>query len=392
MSAWQPKVIASVAQGGKASEALDPQAVQSDLEAGALAQQTAGELTGESLGAVEAVERGVELDLGLWLGGDLYLSSPAALLLLPLLAVFALLGRTSKRRSIARMGTLAAGVFPKSLRQRLAPLVGLLLAVGVVLMTLALARPVRADVLRADVSEGVDILLVIDRSGSMEERDMARGATRLDVVKKVAADFAERRTNDAVGAADSIGVMAFAAYPSLLLPFTLDSEMIQATLSGITELNPYSSANGNGVGVALTKAAQVLSESEAESRVVVLLTDGQNNVPAIDPLDAAAFAAAENVRVHTILAGRGVSRDPRAMQARSELRGIAEETGGQYFAAENIGELEAIYGLIEELERTPRERRRFVATQDLYPSLLGPGLACYLLAWLVRVAFVRRSF
>ncbi len=391
MSALVPTDALATALGAQGASALDPQSVRDGLTAAGLSAKDATQAAEEVLQTVEAVERGVELDLGLWLGGDLYLTNPGALGLLPLLALFALFGRTSKRRSLVRMGTLASAAFPKSLRQRLSPLVGLLLVAGVVLMTMALARPVRADVLRADVSEGVDILLVIDRSGSMEERDMARGATRLDVVKKVAADFAERRTNDTVGAADSIGVMAFAAYPSLLLPFTLDSEMIKATLAGITELNPYSSANGTGVGIALTKAAQVLSESKAESRVVVLLTDGQNNVPTIDPLDAAAFAATENVRVHTILAGRGVSRDPRAMQARSELRGIADETGGKYFAAENVAELEAIYGLIEELERTPRERRRFVATQDLYPGLLGPGLACYLLAWLVRVLFVRRS-
>lgn len=336
-------------------------------------------------------------DVGLSLWGDYALADPVFLASIPLALALLWHGRARHGRATLLVPGLAAGAPPRSARQLAALALPFLHGAALVLLAVALSRPLRADVRTNDVAEGIDILLALDRSSSMEYEDLTPGRTRLDVVVDVVGDFARRRMTDRVDAADSVGLLTFAAYPELVCPFTLDVDALLGFLATV-ELVKYRAEDGTAVGVALAKSVDLLAESEARSRVVVLLTDGENNRDEILPLEAADLAREQGVRVYTILAGRyqyrqgfgGVVRTENELDT-AELEAIAERTGGRFYRARDRESLEAIYAEIEELERTPREVSRQIETFDLYPFFLLSGLVCYLLAWLGALTFAGRT-
>jgi Ca-activated chloride channel homolog len=279
----------------------------------------------------------------------------------------------------------------------LAPLVPWLEFLALCLLVISLARPLSGKEHSVSESEGVDIALVIDRSGSMEAKDLDPQLNRLEVVKQVVEDFAVRRMTDREGAADNIALITFAAYPSLLCPFTLDVSAVTGFLKGLTPVNNRA-LDGTGIGIGLAKAVAVLAESQARSKVVVLLTDGENNIDVIQPREAAKLAKEKGVKVYTIFAGRFVYMtdmfgNPRATEREintSELQAIADLTGGRFYRARDRAQLEEIYGQIETLERTKRFERRYHESYDLYPQFLKWGLACLLLAWVLGSTWLRR--
>jgi len=164
------------------------------------------------------------------------------------------------------------------------------------------------------------------------------------------------------------------------------------------ELVQHEAEDGTAIGRGLVKSVALLSETDAQSKVVVLLTDGENNVEDIQPRDAAEVAVEEGVRVYTVLAGRFVYQEdvfgrvhPTERELDStELEAVAEMTGGRFFRARDRAGLEQVYGEIEALERTEREEQRFTQTFDLYDLFLLPSLALYLLAWVCRSTWARR--
>ncbi|MAF65930.1 MAG: hypothetical protein CMJ84_09785 [Planctomycetes bacterium] len=331
----------------------------------------------------------------LTLFGDLSLADPEFLLLIPGAVLVTLWGRARAGRSRARMPILPGENPPRSLAQRLGWLPPTLQVAGMVALALALARPLRGAVETSSVSEGVDIALVVDRSSSMGYRDMEADRTRLDVVKDVVAEFARRRMTDREGAADYVGLFAFAKYPQELCPFTLDADAITGFLERL-EIVSFKAEDGTGIGIALAKTVAVLRETDAESKVIVLLTDGENNLDLIAPLDAAELAAEEGVRIYTVFAGRfvldafGRQRELDQAVGTRELEKIAALTGGRFFRAKDRRGLEAAYGEIERLERTRREEVRFVEHFDLYPAVLLAGFAAYLTSWLLALVLGRR--
>ncbi len=334
---------------------------------------------------------------GLKLFGDYSLGDPLFLGLIPVALLAVLWGRSRAGRVRGRVPGLPGKGLPRSLRQRLAWLPTLLQLAALLLVVVGLARPLRGNVHQTSRSEGVDIAVVIDRSGSMRYDDLERGKSRLDVVKEVVGEFAERRMTDREFAADSVGLFAFARFPQLICPFTLDVGALLGWLDGV-EMVERREEDGTAIGIALAKAVAVLRESDAKSRVCVLLTDGENNVDEITPIEAATLAGEEGIRVYTIHAGKYQYRQNWdgsvvPVQQRidtTELVKIAELTGGRFFRATNREQLEAIYAAIEELERTPREELRFEETFDLYPYFLEAALALYALAWLCLGTWARR--
>ena len=328
---------------------------------------------------------------------DYFLADPWFLALAPLGWLALAWGRVRGAREAGRVGVLPFGVLPRTLAQRLgfAPLVLEFAAFG--LVALALARPVRADELHRNTSEGIDIVLAIDRSGSMQYMDLDPEKSRLEVVKEVVGDFAVRRTGDRVGAADSCALLTFARYPQLLCPFTLDAGALTGFLSGV-EMVKYEAEDGTAIGRGLAKAVAVLAASDAKSKVVVLLTDGENNVDDITPQAAAELAVEQGVRVYTVLAGKyvyqqdlfgRVTPSKRELDT-AELEQIAQLTSGRFFRARDRKALEEVYAQIELLERTPRSEERRVDTFDLYPPMLLAALLCYAAAWLSHATWARR--
>ncbi len=332
--------------------------------------------------------------LPLW--GDYSLADPWFLAAALVVVVAFVLGRSRRARARGRVSVVPRGL-ARSARQRLAWIPEVLRLVGLLLAVVALARPLRENVQHDVVSEGIDIALVIDRSGSMRFDDLQQGRTRLDVVKEVVGDFARRRMTDREGAADSCALITFARYPQLVCPFTLDVDALSGFLEAV-EMVEFQEEDGTAIGVALAKAVSVLRSSEARSRVVVLLTDGENNRFEIAPADAAELAAEEGVRVYTIYSARyqyvqsafrGFVPSESGFDT-TELESIAELTGGRFYHARDRESLEQIYAEIEDLERTERTEKRYEETFDLYLWVLLPGLACYALAWLSSATWARR--
>ena len=350
---------------------------------------------GTPLALVQAVKSTAAAELHVY--GDWYLGDPRFLAFAPLALLALAWGRGRRGRVAARVPWGGAAHLPSSWRQRIAfvPRVAALLAS--LLVSVALARPLRANVLETTTSEGVDIALVVDRSSSMTHPDMARDETRLEVVKRVVGEFARRRTSGADGAADSIALVTFARYPELVCPFTLDGEAVVGFLDGVEHATDEIE-DGTAIGLGLAKAVALLRETDAKSKICVLLTDGENNVDDIRPLDAATLAAEEGIRVYTILAGRYVfMRDlfGRIVPSDRELdttvlEEIAELTGARFYRARDRAALEEVYGEIEALEKTERSREEHVETFDLYPRFLLPALGLYLFAWLSFATWARR--
>jgi Ca-activated chloride channel family protein len=341
---------------------------------------------------LESLQSAAGARLPLW--GDYALADPLVLAVLPVALGVALWAR-ARGRAQGRCSIVSA--VPRSARARLAWLPAVLQGLAVLGAGVALARPLRSNVQHDVRSEGVDIALVVDRSSSMKFEDMEEGKSRLQVVKEVVGEFAARRMTDRENAADNVGLVVFARYPRLLCPFTLDADALLGFLREV-QLVQRDDEDGTAIGVGLAKAVSLLRESDAKSRVCVLLTDGENNQHDITPAAAAELAAEEGIRVYTIYAARYVYEHhpfrgyvpTRRSADTSELERMAELTGGRFYRATERRELEEIYAEIERLERTPRSELRFEETFDLYPWFLLPALLCAFLAQLARAGPWRR--
>lgn len=337
------------------------------------------------------------------LGHDLALGSPWFLALVPLALA---LEYTARRRTPrAPSGGLPLAALPRTLRQRTAFVPVALHVVAALCFSIALARPLATDSEEADTSEGVDIMLVVDRSSSMYARDMegvlGTGRTRSEVVREVALEFARRRMTDRGYARDSVGLLGFAGYPELVCPLTLDHEALAELGREGLDIVTIQSEDGTRIGAALAKAVQLLRTSRAKSRVVVLLSDGEESPdPKITPLEAAEFARKEGISVHTIIAGQRkvqtslFSRDlvlTNEELDETEMRAVAERAGGRFYRARDKEQLEEIYARIEELERTPRETAVYVESLDLYRPFLLAALTAYALAAIGTATLWRRT-
>jgi Ca-activated chloride channel family protein len=320
-----------------------------------------------------------------WTFGDVTLLDPWFLLVLPL-AVLAGLWRAARPR--AALPTAALGLFAGLLptwRQRFAglPLVAKVLAA--MCLAVALARPVQRDVVPMR-EQGVDILIVVDTSSSMMIDDMSEteSVQRMVAARTRAMEFAAARQNDRVG------LVAFARYAELRCPPTLDEQALAAFLQVLDTVPQNSEIDGTAIGTALAKAVAVLQKSQAKSRVVVLLTDGENTVTDILPADGAKLAKDAGIRVHTIGLGKG---QPTPFGFRpldfGDLRAIAETTGGQFFQPKSDADLAEVYARIDELEKSELDDPRYRLV-DRFEWPLGIGLVLMLIALLADALLFRR--
>lgn len=329
----------------------------------------------------------------LW--GELSLSDPIFLLIVPLAGLALLRGRASARHAAGRVPVLP-GTLPRSWVQRVGWLTTLLKVGALALAVIAVSRPLRGNVELSSSTEGVDIALLVDRSSSMEARRSRSDPARFEIVKDVVGDFARRRMTDREGAADNVALISFAYFPELLCPFTLDADALTGVLAGL-ETEKRRELDATGIGIALAKAVAVLRESEAKSRVVVLLTDGKENVERIMPMDAARLAAEAGIRVYTVFAGPKFEVHTSLFGGRteievdtSELEAIAKMTDARFYQAESRADLENVYAEIEALERTERTETSYAEYFDLYPKLLLAALICYLTYWISVCSWARR--
>jgi Ca-activated chloride channel family protein len=259
---------------------------------------------------------------------------------------------------------------------RLLPLPRILQLLALLLAVFALARPARREMLPLR-TEGIDILLVLDTSSSMTANDMDRRRTRLDVAKAAAAEFVRGRPED------RIGLLSFARYPDVRCPLTLDHEALLGILAGVGTVPGDGPEDATGIGAAVGRAAQVLEGRARRERVVILLTDGDENVAIegakgeIAPSHAAQLCAALGARVYAVAVGAGGPRfDDTA------LRAMAQRTGGVFHEARDAGAVAAVYGQIDALEKGGLEKPRYVV-EDRFLPFLAAAVLLFLLARLL---------
>ncbi|MCB9759610.1 MAG: VWA domain-containing protein [Alphaproteobacteria bacterium] len=313
-----------------------------------------------------------------------------ALLLLPALALRERGGRA--RLGWSALSRLREG---RGWRVALAWLPSALRLLGLAALIVALARPQlthREVVVRSD---GIDIMLALDTSGSMEALDFVidgQQATRLDVAREVMAEFIQRRPYD------RLGLVVFGEEAFTQVPLTLDEDSLLRFLSQV-EIG-MAGGNATAVGQALAVASARLAELDAPSKVVILLTDGRSNAGKLSPMQAAEVARSLGIKVYTIGVGshEGPSRGifgllrggGREQIDERTLTRMAELTGAQYFRATDTDSLREIYDTIDKLEKTTAEAKEYVHREELYRYALLPGLALLALQQLLVATVLRR--
>ena len=307
-------------------------------------------------------------------------------LVLLLLALVPLLGlwqlRPRPARPVLRLSSLSgARAAAPTWRVRLRWLPAVLRLAAVALLIVAVARPQsgRADTLLPQ--EGIDIVLVLDTSTSMRQ-PVVDGDSRLAVAQRVLRDFvAERET-------DRLGLVAFRSRSFVLSPLTVDYSAFQSLVESADDLDL---PNGTAIGLALADAINLLRDSKAESRTVILLSDGENNRPEVEPDEAARIAQALGIRIYTIGVTETAGESPFAPFQVNDtaLRTIADLTDGRYFPAspETLGD---VYDAIDSLERSRVGPERFASVDELAPYALGLGLALLAFEVLLRTFAMRR--
>jgi Ca-activated chloride channel family protein len=325
------------------------------------------------------------------------------LLIVAFLAARSLAARSSTGQRSARPATLTysaarlARDLPQSWRVTFRPALATMRLLAIALIVVALARPQIVQGQETIRGEGVDIALALDISGSMAALDF-QPQNRLQAAKQVIGDFVGQR------AYDRIGLVVFASEAFSQAPLTLDRNSLGRSLEQVQLATDLGLDDGTAIGLGLANATNMLVNSDAASKVIILLTDGVHNAGEIDPLTAAEAAKALGVKVYTIGAAKP-GQVPMPVQdmfggmqvayGESEideetLRQVADITGGQYFRAEDTRDLRAIYDAIDQLEKSQVEVQVFNQYQELAGWLMVPALLLQLVELVLSQTLFRR--
>jgi Ca-activated chloride channel family protein len=281
---------------------------------------------------------------------------------------------------------------PRSWRQRFRHVLFILRLFAVALLIVALARPQSASSGENVSTEGIDIVLTTDISGSMLAEDFR--PNRIEAAKKVAIEFIDGRPTD------RIGLVVFSGESFTQCPLTLDHAVVKNLL---TEVRSGMIEDGTAIGMGLATAVSRLKDSKTKSKVIILLTDGVNNRGFIDPLTAAGIAEQYSIRVYTIGVGTiGMApypvQTPFGVQYQNVpveideqlLQKIADQTGGKYFRATDNRKLKEIYNEIDRLEKTKIEVTQFRRYSEKFYAAAGIGSFLLLLEILLAQTIMRK--
>lgn len=313
------------------------------------------------------------------------------LILLPLLFWWEWKNKSPQQPNF-RLSSLAGITAVKpSWRVRFRSVMVVLRSIAFVALVVALARPQSSNVTESVDSDGIDIVLSVDVSGSMLAEDLK--PNRIEAAKNVALDFVKRREND------RIGLVIFSGESFTQCPITIDHNIVNEQLSAIQS---GMLQDGTAIGMGLATAVDRLRNSKAKSKIIILLTDGVNNTGLIDPITALEIAKAYKIRVYCIGAGTQ-GEAPYPMQTpngivkqmvpveidEALLKKIATQTGGKYFRATNNSSLSAVYKEIDQLEKSKVEVSSFKHFTDLFFPFALLALVCIALEMLLRYTIFR---
>ena len=330
-----------------------------------------------------------------------YFAHPWVLLFLLLLPVLALLkGRQGQPAAFVYSSLKLVGGFSSPTRSRAGQILAAFRWLTLAALIIALAQPRLSQSETKITASGVDIVVAIDLSGSMESLDFeVRGqrVNRINMAKAVLEKFIEKRPND------RIGLVAFSGKAYIACPLTLDHDFLN---QNIERLQLHMIEDGTAIGSGLTAGLNRLSELKSKSKIVILMTDGQNNAGKIQPLTAAEAAQAMGVKVYTIGIGtRGtapmpVGRNPFTGQVvyrdipvdidEETLTKIADKTGGKYYRADNAERFQKIYAEIDKLEKTEAEVKKFTHFRERFQIILALGVALLMVELVLANTALRR--
>lgn len=265
----------------------------------------------------------------------------------------------------------------------------LLLTLVIVLVLLALARPQKTNEKVEQWTEGIDIMLAVDISQSMQIEDFQ--PNRLEAAKDVARDFIKGRLQD------RIGIVVFSGDAFSLAPLTTDYDLLNAYLNDISF--DMIESRGTAIGSALAVVTNRMRESESKSKVCILLSDGDNTAGNIDPITSAELASAYDIRIYTIIVGKEgmvpFGKDyfgrPNMVENtidETTMRKIAELGSGEFFRATDNEALKSVFARIDQYEKAEIKETRFKDTADYYYIYLQWALACFVVWLLLKSTFL----
>jgi Ca-activated chloride channel family protein len=314
------------------------------------------------------------------------------LLIIPLLIIWYIYKDSKLKSDILYPSIAVFKNIKPSLKQRLRHLVFFLRMVTLFFLIVCLARPQSSAKGENVYSEGIDIVLLIDVSGSMLAADF--NPNRLEAAKRVASEFIDGRTND------RIGLVIFSAESFTQCPMTMDYTVLKNLLA---EIKTGLLEDGTAIGMGIATAVNRLKDSKAKSKVIILLTDGVNNRGSIDPLTATQLAQSYGIRIYTVGVGT-IGQAPFPIQTPYGLRyqnmpveidenmltQVASMTSGDYFRATNNKTLRDIYNNIDQLEKTKIEVKEFRRYTELFYDFLIIALISLLVEVILRNTAYRK--
>lgn len=330
---------------------------------------------------------------------------PIAFILIPLVVLAVIYFYWQRQKKLASFQFSSLSIFKNissSLRVQLVWLPTALKATGLILAVVALARPQLANTKIQRNVEGIDIVIALDISDSMLIEDM-KPLNRLEAAKETIRQFIEKRVSD------RIGLVIFAGEAFTLVPPTLDYPLILERLKDIETAQTANIKDGTALGVALANAAGRLKDSTAKSRVIIFMTDGENNSGTIDPETGLEIAKGYSLKVYSIGVGRDgptripvFSRDvfgnkiktyqPFESTVNEELLArMAAETGGKYYRATREDSLAGVFSDIDELEKTKVDVNKFTRFEELFQDYLKWAFSIYALGFILGQTILRRS-
>lgn len=321
-------------------------------------------------------------------------------LLLFLVAALRLLWKKKITGSLTYSSVQILKVARKSLRSRLMELPTIFKLIAIGLMIYALARPQLPDEkIRKDV-EGIDIILLVDLSGTMQIEDM-QPFNRIEAAREAQIEFVKNRPTD------RIGVVAFAGEAYTVVPLTLDHRMVIEALKRLDNKGEIKDGTAQGVAVAL--AAARLKDSTAKSKIIVFVTDGENNTGFVDPETAIEIAKGYGIKIYTIGVGSdGVKNIPfytkdvfgnkvktyQKMDVtffEDQLVKLAESTQGKYWRSRSMQELSDVYAEIDRLEKTKIESSTYVKKIEVFQKYLIFALILWCLGYFLEQTWLRKE-
>ena len=316
--------------------------------------------------------------------GFLYL-----LIIIPFLGVWLFMKRKKDTPALKMPGVSEFLKESQSILPKLRPILYILRLAGISLLIIALARPRTVDVSsKTKEQEGIDIAMAVDVSGSMLSKDLK--PSRLEALKKVAAQFVQARPND------RFAIVAYAGESFTMCPITSDHKVV---INSIRGMKYGLLEDGTAIGMGLGTAVNRLKDSKAVSKVIILLTDGVNNSGMIDPITAAELAAENNIKVYTIGIGtKGMAPTPIGYDYNHKLvyrnlpveidetllKDIAEKTAGKYFRATSNTKLKHIYEDIDKMQKSEVKELRFYNYNEEFRFLVLIAGLLLLMEFLLR--------